>query len=333
MRAGGSYTNNQAPFLTPATPTPTCSQSKSKGRIPINSSSISLPALRLSSFPGPRLSRSGVWCCEIRAVNGASEMASVWGDKPLEIPPNGKKPYVYLDEMDILTFLDPPNYLIPLDPTSYNPAAYLWKKIGDIPEERRHGLLQLLNPRLISRAWEIAGSRYHDPKLLKKSASNFLSNKDSEIPSQVYNCRTSGGPLPIAWINFFKKSIFCCSNGKTYGRFIGKSFVAQFANHLSPLYFEVTQLKEVMSTEQPCDLTYEFGDGLLDLHECPAGFPKPVKHPYPFSDQVVIYIRHVGPGVLVGQAWQEGKKLDQVPQKLCGEILMVKEYAESGENH
>ncbi|XWS20784.1 hypothetical protein CRYUN_Cryun31cG0132300 [Craigia yunnanensis] len=205
MRAGGSYTNNQAPFLTPATPTPTCSQSKSKGRIPINSSSISLPALRLSSFPGPRLSRSGVWCCEIRAVNGASEMASVWGDKPLEIPPNGKKPYVYLDEMDILTFLDPPNYLIPLDPTSYNPAAYLWKKIGDIPEERRHGLLQLLNPRLISRAWEIAGSRYHDPKLLKKSASNFLSNKDSEIPSQVYNCRTSG-------VIFGGDYSLCCSD-------------------------------------------------------------------------------------------------------------------------
>ncbi|XP_022721254.1 uncharacterized protein LOC111278842 isoform X2 [Durio zibethinus] len=315
MRAGGSYTNNKAPFLTPFTPTPTCSQSKAKDRIPINSPSW--PALRLSTFPvsGPRLSsgrialaaaeaRAGV-CCEIRSVNGASEMASAWDNKPLEIPRNGKKPYFYLDEMDILTFLDPPNHLIPLDPTSYNPAAYLWKKIGDIPEERRHRLLQLLNPRLISKAWEIAGARYHDPKFLKESASNFLSNKDGEIPPQVYSCRTSGGA----------------------------SFVAQFANRLSPLYFEVTQLKEVMPTEQPCDLSYEFGDGLLDLHEYPAGFPKPVKHPYPFSDQVVIYIRLIGPGVLVGQAWQEGKKLDQVPKKLCREILMVKEYAASGENH
>lgn len=57
-----------------------------------------------------------------------------------------------------------------------------------------------------------------------------------------------------------------------------------------------------------------------------------VKHPYPFSDQVVIYIRHIGHGVLVGQAWQEGIKLDQVPRKLCGEILMVKEYAASGDD-
>ncbi|EOY25705.1 WD repeat-containing protein 49 isoform 3 [Theobroma cacao] len=206
-------------------------------------------------------------------------------------------------------------------------STFPGKKIGDVPEERRHRLLQSLNPRLISRAWEIAGTRYDDPKLVKKSASNLLSNKDGEIPSEFYNCRTSGGPLPIAWINIFKKTIFCGSNGKTYGRFIGGSIVAQFANRFSPLYFEVTQLKEVMSTEQPCDFAYEFGDGLLDLHECPAGFPRPVKHPYPFSDQVVIYIRHIGPGVLVGQAWQEGKKLDQVPRKLCGEILMVKDYA------
>lgn len=47
-------------------------------------------------------------------------------------------------------------------------------------------------------------------------------------------------------------------------------------------------------------------------------------HPWPFNDQVVIYVRHVGPGVLIGQAWQEGESLQQVPKKLCGEILMVK---------
>lgn len=49
------------------------------------------------------------------------------------------------------------------------------------------------------------------------------------------------------------------------------------------------------------------------------------KHPHPFDDQVVIYIRHIGPDVIVGQAWQEGKDLQQVPKKLGGEILMVKD--------
>lgn len=47
-----------------------------------------------------------------------------WDDKPFEILPSGRK--AYLDEHDIVTFLDPPKELIPLDPTSYNPAAYLW---------------------------------------------------------------------------------------------------------------------------------------------------------------------------------------------------------------
>ena len=50
-----------------------------------------------------------------------------------------------------------------------------------------------------------------------------------------------------------------------------------------------------------------------------------VKHPYPFNDQLVVYIRRLGPGVSVGQAWQEGNVLEQVPRKLCSEILMVKD--------
>lgn len=51
--------------------------------------------------------------------------------------------------------------------------------------------------------------------------------------------------------------------------------LAGFANSVSPLYFEVKQLKEVMSTEHPCDLAFDFGDGLFDIHEYPEGFPVP----------------------------------------------------------
>lgn len=47
---------------------------------------------------------------------------------------------------------------------------------------------------------------------------------------------------------------------------------------------------------------------------------------------MVVYIRQLGPGVLVGQAWQEGKALDQVPLKLFDEIMMVKNYAGFGED-
>ncbi|XP_022964125.1 uncharacterized protein LOC111464245 [Cucurbita moschata] len=263
---------------------------------------------------------------EVAAVAGRRERAQVsaaWDEGPYELLPNGK--IQYLDEQDVVTFLDPPKELIPLDPTTYNPAAYLWKKIEVIPEERRHNLLHLLSPRCISRAWGIAGTRYDDPKLVKKMASSLLQNKDGTT-LEYYNCIKSGGQIPIAWINHFKKALFSCNDGKTYGRFIGMG-LAGFANSFNPLYFEVKQLKEVMSTEHPCDLAYEFGDGLFDFHEYPEGFPASVKHRYPFNDHLVVYVRFVGPGVLVGQAWQEGKALEQVPRKLCSEILMIKDYS------
>ncbi|PWA85787.1 hypothetical protein CTI12_AA146240 [Artemisia annua] len=194
---------------------------------------------------------------------------SPWDDKPYQVLPGGE--ISYYDERDVVSFLDPPKELVPLDPGSYNPAAYLWKKIDDIPEERRHRLLALLNPRLISRAWEVAGTRYDNPKLAKQSASSLFSGKADSKLLEFWHCRTNG--------------------------------------------------------EQPCDVAYEFGTGLLDLLEYPKGFPKPGKHPSPFYDEVVIYVRHVGPGVVVGQAWQEGVDLKQVPKKLCSEILMVKDYA------
>ncbi|CAL5443637.1 unnamed protein product [Camellia sinensis] len=262
---------------------------------------------------------------EGKRAKASVSSSSPWDDKPYELLPDGKR--AYLDEQDVVAFLDPPKELIPLDPSSFNPAAYLWLKIEDVPEDRRHRLLHLLEPRLISRAWEIAGTRYEDPMLLKKHASSLLSNGDGAPSLEFWNGRTSGGPIPIAWINFFKKAIFHVKDGMTYGRLIGRSVIAEFASSRYPLYFAVRQHNEVMSTEQPCDLAYEFGDGFLGINEYPQGFPRPAKHPWPFNDQVVIYVRHLGPGVLVGQAWQEGEALEKLPQKLCGEILMVKDYA------
>ncbi|XP_059643064.1 uncharacterized protein LOC132284940 [Cornus florida] len=291
------------------------------------------PCLGFISFKGQELYIGKRIHSTFGAINGGNRAttmsilssSSPWNDKPYELLPSGKR--AYLDEQDVVTFLDPSKDLIPLDPTSYNPAAYLWKKIKDIPEERRYRLLHLLKPGLISRAWEIAGTRYEDLNIAKKSSSSILPDGDGVTLLEFWNCRTSEGPTPIAWMEFFKKAIFRCKDGKTYGRLIGGSVTSGFANSFCPLYFMVGKVNEVMSTEQPCDFAYEFGDGLLDLQDYPQGFPTPVKHPWPFSDQVVIYVRHVGPGVLVGQAWQEGEALEKVPQKLCGEILMVKDYA------
>lgn len=35
------------------------------------------------------------------------------------------------------------------------------------------------------------------------------------------------------------------------------------------------EVTEVMATEQPCDVAYEFGSGDFDFQEYPQGFPKP----------------------------------------------------------
>ncbi|XP_047314923.1 uncharacterized protein LOC124918891 [Impatiens glandulifera] len=248
-----------------------------------------------------------------------SPSESAWEDYPYEELPNGKR--LYLDELDVLTFLNPPKELIPLDISSFNSATYLWKKIDDIPIERRHRLLHMITPSLISIAWEIAGTRYDqviNPKLVKENAPDLV--------HEYWNCRKSGGGvIPDS----FKKVTFGSSSddGMRYGRLIGTCFVGKFVSSMYPLYFRVSEVSEVISTGQPCDLAYEFGNGVWNVPmDWPRGFPAPAKHPWPFNDHVVIYIRHLGPGVMVGQAWQEGELLEQVPEKLCGEILMVKDY-------
>ncbi|KAL8138840.1 hypothetical protein V2J09_004843 [Rumex salicifolius] len=298
-----------------------------------------LSSLRpMNFYPFLRQSCSYSSIRAIGIVNGeerAVKTASFWEDeKPYEILPGGEKSY--FDEQDVVTFLDPPRELIPNDLSSYNPAFYLWKKIDDIPAERRLRLILLLYPRkgcvydcrLISAAWAIAGARYNDDKLTRRCSSELLSAQSDSLSFESWHCRKRGGPLPVSLLSFFKMALFC-KDRECYGRFIGGSILGRFANSYSPLYFTVRQLEEVMPTEQPCDLACELGDGLLDILDLPPGLPKPTKHPKPFDDHVVVYIRHVGPGVMVGQAWQEGLDLEQVPKKFCGEILMVKDYAAS----
>ncbi|PKA49183.1 hypothetical protein AXF42_Ash010868 [Apostasia shenzhenica] len=283
-------------------------------RLGFGSGAIAIPS---SSFRYRGSSVSFRRRCKPLFLRAEGKFLSPWDEEPYEILAGGRKSY--LDEQDVATFVDPPKELIPLDPESYNPAAYLWKKIGDIPEDRRHRLLSSLMPRHIPRVWELAGTRYQDAKLAKQSASSFLTMDDNSITLEYWKCRTSKGPLSFSWLNDFRTAIFHGKDKGTYGRILlARAIPSVAAKFCGPLYFTVRQVTDVMPTEQPCDLSYEFGNGLLVLHELPEGFPKPEKHPWPFNDHLVIYIRHVGPGVLVGQAWQEGRDLEQVPKKFCG---------------
>lgn len=66
------------------------------------------------------------FCLPIRAVNRGEGVngRTAWDEKPYDVLSGGGR--VYLDEEDVVSFLDPPKELIPLDPSSYNPASYLW---------------------------------------------------------------------------------------------------------------------------------------------------------------------------------------------------------------
>ncbi|KAH9625341.1 hypothetical protein KSS87_022739 [Heliosperma pusillum] len=234
-----------------------------------------------------------------KAVNGERVFKTTsWDEKPFEVLPNGRK----------------------------FPKFQKKGGIGCYISLIQGTLINVYLIELISAAWEAAGTRYDDAKLAEMSSSTMLSAKNDAVSLEFWNCRKSGGPIPLALISHLQKALFR-TNGKIYGRLIGVSTLARIATSFSPLYFTVKEVHEVMPTEQPCDLAYEFGDGHLDLQDYPEGFPKPGRHPRPFNDQVVIYVRHVGPGVMAGQAWQEGIVLEQVPKKLCGEILMVKDYS------
>ncbi|GJS32410.1 hypothetical protein Tco_0530792 [Tanacetum coccineum] len=54
------------------------------------------------------------------------------------------------------------------------------------------------------------------------------------------------------------------------------SVLGGLSQSFAPMYCKVNEVKKVMSTEQPCDVAYEFGNGILDLQEYPKRFPKPV---------------------------------------------------------
>jgi hypothetical protein len=46
------------------------------------------------------------------------------GEEPYRILENGQK--AYLDELDVLTLLDPPAFIRPMDSRTYNHATFLW---------------------------------------------------------------------------------------------------------------------------------------------------------------------------------------------------------------
>ncbi|CAM6096249.1 unnamed protein product [Calypogeia fissa] len=260
--------------------------------------------------------------------NPQRDLSEKQGEDPYRLLENGQK--VYLDELDVITLLEPPPFLRPLPSVFYNHAAFLWKKIGDIPEERRHRLLDLLLPRHITKMWELSKLRYEDPGAFSETAADMLHRTDASdrVKPSVWDGRVIQVPWYLKMFSRFQKVFFIGNDNKTYGRVItGGKFLSPLSNRLAPLYFEVIQADSVMATDEPCDLMLEYGDGHLHLRDnVPPGFAKPGRHLPPFNDKACDYLRAVGPGVMVGQGWVERRKLEQCPRPLFGEFIMVQKF-------
>lgn len=248
------------------------------------------------------------------------------GEDPYRILESGRK--IYLDELDVLTLLDPPSFLIPTDANTYDQAAYLWKKIGDIPEERRYRLLDLLTPMQVANMWDIAGQTHGGSNLSPPEPGSILLGSESEsfMKPVMWTGRAVNVPWPLDWFSSFQKVFFLATDGSVYGRVItGGSLLKNMTRWLLPLYFEVRDTRKVVATEEACNIALEYGDGQLHLLEVPKNFPKPAKHPWPFNDASFDYLRPAGPGVLVGQWWIEGRDLEQIPQKRA-DFVLIKNY-------
>lgn len=248
------------------------------------------------------------------------------GEDPYRILETGRK--VYLDELDVLTLLDPPSFLIPTDANTYNQAAYLWKKIGDIPEQRRHRLLDLLTPKQVANMWDITGQMYgHSNSPLLEPANVLLGTQSEFFMKPVtWTGKAFNVSWPLTWFSTFQKAFFLATDGSVYGRVItGGWLLKNMTRWLLPLYFEAREIRKVVATEEPCHIALEYGDGQLHLQEVPKDFPNPGKHPWPFSDASFDYLRPAGPGVLVGQWWIESVNLEKMPEKRL-DFVLIQDY-------
>ncbi|CAI7793182.1 unnamed protein product, partial [Closterium sp. NIES-53] len=196
------------------------------------------------------------------------------------------------------------------------------RKIGDIPEERRHRLLDLLKPHHITLMWDAAGNRFQLEQEDGEEGADPVTSAGGMLPDVA----TSAPLQPEIWDG---RTFFVGTDGLRYGRVIsGGPLFTGLSNTITPLYFRIRAAAHVLATDEPCDLSFDYESGQLHLKDSglPEGFPDPRPHPPIFDDDFRDYVRAAGPGVIVGQSWQEGREVDAEPRQFLGEFILIRRH-------
>jgi len=237
-------------------------------------------------LPKPlRITRIG-----IRALNKPEEG---WLDHKPIMPPDGSISYV--DEKAIQDLLDNCDVSLKPNTTTFSEILKHIEKEG-----RLHRLCDILEKRHISKIWKMAGYNPTDSESAMVSLETEKWCGKSWKMNEERHLRLSlRGHPRLSLRGSFRMMILGCHNSHDYGVvYPGKSCTEKskflFVVERNPIY--------IWGDVKPCDLAFVFGDGKR------LGYLQQAQQTGSLNDRITVYIRSVGPKVLVGQAWKADNK-------------------------
>eukprot|EP00898_Chlorokybus_atmophyticus_P004015 jgi/Chlat1/4614/Chrsp293S04359 len=273
--------------------------------------------------------RLGWWQLAERRVDGGAAFV-VAGELPSPLRRSlqqRRHDYDYYDPEEavarLLGFIEQLDDLVSFE-DNYTKAGAIWGAIEDIPADKRHLLLERFDARQLERLWGMTEDRTNDEAIRAaiKSGVNVASTLPSFAATEpVLNEGTYDGVSPGVFplVKRFQKQFFRTADGKQmYGRVILGFPGGRLLGEIAPLYFRVRRGVTITATDVAADICLVYGTGQLQLRppDIPAGWPMPAPHLYPFNKGLRDYLRLVGPGVLIGQGWNEGGGVEDAWREL-----------------
>ncbi|GAQ89690.1 hypothetical protein KFL_005510050 [Klebsormidium nitens] len=216
-----------------------------------------------------------------------------------------------------------------VDERVLNYGTYFWTKFLEINADERIKFLDWIDHRHMEWLWRLGEQRYsnigtrmytHAAKLLP------VRGVTKVFRPQVWIGKVDGAP---PFFGDFHRVIWVAPDSNMYGRTVllpnRKGWLRRFIDETFPLYFRVKQTNLVVATERPCDMVIEYVTDMSELDgNIPPEYPKPVPPPHPFNDAMKEYMRPLGPGLMVCEAWHEGVSPEATPKPFLKTSVMAR---------